>query len=311
MNTLLYECSIPDYHADKLGGGPPTLSASIANLLVTRSPAHAWEAHPRLGGRPGREVVSEDGEVDEPESREEKKATDDMRAGTIVHALVLGRGEDAIEVVPSEELATNGAMTTKAARARKDAAKALGRVAIAEPKMARYERAADHIRAELRRRKIDIDPKASEVAMLWEETADDGTIVQCRGLVDNLLLTSVWATLLDLKTGADASPLALPRKVLAFGSDLQAAAYSSGFAKIRPALAGFIDFRWLFCELRSPYAVVVAKPSGEMRELGARRWRRAVNLWARCLHDNSWPAYPDEIVSVEPPPWALEQEMNQ
>ena len=49
MKAQLLEMTADDYHADKIGD-VPTLSASIAQRLVTRSPLHAWTHHPRLGG---------------------------------------------------------------------------------------------------------------------------------------------------------------------------------------------------------------------------------------------------------------------
>ena len=40
------------YHRDDVGCDAPTLSASIASLLLRDSPRHAYAAHPKLGGHP-------------------------------------------------------------------------------------------------------------------------------------------------------------------------------------------------------------------------------------------------------------------
>ena len=66
-----------DYHADPVGPAP-SLSASIAKLLVLKSPRHAWLAHPRLNKAKAEEV------------EKAKRARD---VGTATHKLVLGAGK--------------------------------------------------------------------------------------------------------------------------------------------------------------------------------------------------------------------------
>ena len=70
-----------DYHAD-VGSPVPSLSSSIANVLISRSPLHAWMAHPRLN----------------PDWRPEpwNKRLD---FGTFAHKLLLEGNEDAIAVI--------------------------------------------------------------------------------------------------------------------------------------------------------------------------------------------------------------------
>lgn len=302
-NRLIFGASIGDYHADRLCDGP-TLSSSIAHKIVAGSPAHAFEAHPKLGGKSDGSDADEEIEVDDDEPAE-KSRKKTLGGGTVLHALVLGRGHEGIEVIPADVLAKNGAMSTKEARARKLAAEAAGKVAIAAPKWGKYERAAEGIKASLAAFEIEIDPKCAEVVMLWVEVADDGTEVQCRALLDHVSLTPVWGTIDDLKTGVTAHPKALPSKIVSLGADIQAAAYRSGLAKVKPEIAGFIEYRWLFVEPTPPYAVTPAKPNGELQTLGDAKWRLAVNTWARCFKDGHWPSYTETPIAVGPPPWAL------
>lgn len=310
-NRLIFGADLSAYHRDALCVGP-TLSSSIAHSLISESPAHAFERHPLLGGKSS--GADEDTEDIEEEDASEKAKRKTLDGGTITHALVLGRGRERLEIVPVEKLSKDGKMTTKAAKDAKEAARAAGKIAIAAPKMARYETAAAAIRAELARRGIEIDPKCAEVVLLWTEVADDpdvaGVEVQCRGLLDHLDLPGMCID--DLKTGHTAHPRRLGRKVYDYGAHVQAAAYTSGLAKVRPELAGFTRYRWLFAETRKPFPVTIAQPNGEMRELGARQWRRAVNGWARCFKTERWPAYTDAhaIVNVEPPPWALAEDLE-
>jgi hypothetical protein len=83
----LYE-GVPEtvYHADPVEPGP-SLSSSIAKLLVTRSPRHAWHEHPRLRKAKALEVEAP------------SKAMD---IGTAAHKLILGRGRDIVEITADD-----------------------------------------------------------------------------------------------------------------------------------------------------------------------------------------------------------------
>src|SRR5687767_12481495 len=70
---LHYNISPETYFSDP--AETPSLSASIAHTLVSKSPIHAWMQHPRLGGRG-------------------KKPTRAMDLGSVVHALLLGAGKE-------------------------------------------------------------------------------------------------------------------------------------------------------------------------------------------------------------------------
>src|SRR6185503_15222345 len=102
MYTGILNCSIDEYHNDPCE--TPSLSASIAKLLIDKSPMHAHAAHPRFGG----------------EKYESSAAQD---AGTLIHRLLLGAGKD-IETIDADDYRTN------AAKAARDAAKAAGRIPV-------------------------------------------------------------------------------------------------------------------------------------------------------------------------------------
>ena len=85
------------YHADLLRP-EPTLSSSLARVVLNRSPLHAWTAHPRMN--PAYEPT-------------ERKTFDIGRAA---HRAVLGAGGD-YAAYPESTLASNGAASTKEAKA--------------------------------------------------------------------------------------------------------------------------------------------------------------------------------------------------
>lgn len=272
MNQLL---DLPEstYHADDTGE-QPSLSSSIAYQLVTKSPRHAWLLHPRLGGL-------------------RRPPTKTFDRGHLIHKLVLGKGAE-LAVIDAADF------KTKAAREARDAAYEARQIPVLADDLADAEAAAAEVLTRLAADDIVLSGD-SEVTAKWTETASDGTPVQCRGLLDHLRLPTIY----DLKTCRSAHPAAIQRSMPAYGYDMQAAAYRSGIAKIHPELAGRVDFVFLFVELEPAITITPCRPSGTMRELGERRWRRAVDLWARCITTGAWPGYTDGIVNIEAPQWAL------
>lgn len=279
-----------DYHADPCD--QPSLSASVAKMLLNESPAHAYAYHPKLGGH-----------------RREDKAS--YGPGNIIHAILLGTVEESLRVLsPDDFRKADGTMGeegfgTKRARAAKALAEAEGKTALTPSQFAGYQQIADRLRAKLADRGVALDGR-TEQTVVWTELADDGTEVQCRGRLDHY----ARGVIDDLKTGLAVDPRKLARNAIDLGHDIQAAAYTRAIQAIIPDLAGRIEYRWICVELVEPHCVTLARPAGSMLSMGLRRWRRAVNLWARCLRDGHWPEFDGGIeIYVEPPPWALANEM--
>lgn len=264
-----------EYHADPCD--VPSLSQSIAHKLINESPRHAWSAHPKLGNL-------------------DRKETAAMDRGSLVHKLVLGEGGE-IAVIDSDD------WRTKAAREARDMAREARQIPVLARDLADAQAAADEIARQLAERGVALTGD-SEVAALWTETATDGTDVQCRGMLDHFAAPIIY----DLKTCRSAHPRELERHAIAYGYHIQAEAYRRAVAAIQPALAGRVDFVWLFVQLDPLPVVTVARPSGTMRELGERQWRRAVDVWARCLREDRWPGYAEGVVEIEAPTWALAQD---
>ena len=272
-----------DYHSEAFAepGAPPMLSSSCANTLIGRSPFHAHREHPRLGGK-------------------RRETTGTMDVGTIVHGLLLDPdpAADAFSVLPFDSF------RTKAAQETRDQLEALGRTVILEKQFVECKAAADAIKRQLGAYGFSLTGQSEGVA-LWFEQADDGTPVACRGRLDHWL----EPTVIDIKTTHDAHPRKCVLSILEHGYDLQAAAYVSAMEKLCPDLAGRVRFVNVFVEMADPYLITPLEPSGAMLALGRSKWRRAVNLWARCLREQTWPGYVTALTRSEPPQWALTQEM--
>lgn len=264
-----------DYHEDRVVDRP-TLSASIAHLLLTSSPRHAWTAHPKLN----------------PDF--ERKAEEKFDVGTVAHALLL-QGETIVEVVDATD------WRTKAAQEARDAARDAGRV----PLLARHWQAVrdmvDAAREQLAA--VDADPAVfaagrPEQTLAWEE---DG--VACRALVD--WLHDDHRAVDDLKTTArSAHPDSWGRTMFSIGADVQAAFYLRG---IRAITGSDPVFRFCVVETAPPYALSIVSLSPDALALADAKVDAALRLWRACLDANDWPAYPRQVCFVEAPPWAEAQ----
>jgi hypothetical protein len=260
----------------------PSLNSSIANVLVNRSPRHAYHFHPRLGG-------------------EKKPPTKSTDHGSISHALALGRGRD-IVVVDADD------WRKKESQDMRTAAYAEGKLPCLVDDFDRANHASRSVLQELVAGYGIKLTGTSEITLLWIELADDGTEVMCRAQLDHWIKKRALA--LDLKFVASSHPDVCVRQCLDYGYHLQRAAYVSGLEAVFPELTGRIEYLNVFCESSAPYVVTPATSAGTMRTLGEHQWQRAVNLWARCLRDNSWPGYVTDIARLEAPPWAIEKEIG-
>lgn len=268
------------YHGDELRD-VPTLSSTLARLMLTRSPLHVWTAHPRLN--PAWEPT-------------ERKTFDIGRAA---HRVVLGAGSD-FAVYPPEVLASNGAASTKAAKDWEAEVRASGLTPIKAEDEQRILAMADAVRAHLAAMRITFDPAHSELTALGEV---DG--VWCRAMVDNAPLDK-RLPLYDFKTTMDASPEACVRAVAGYGYDVQARFYLDVW---EAATGERRRMRFVFVEKDPPHGVSVVElhddesaESDWMLDAGA-KCREARRMWAECLASGQWPGYPTRVAVIGAPGW--------
>ncbi|TYO91457.1 PD-(D/E)XK nuclease-like domain-containing protein [Oceanicella actignis] len=266
------------YHADQLRD-VPTLSSTLARLVIDRSPLHAWTAHPRLN----------------PDWEPTDSKTFDI--GRAAHRAVLGDGGDWV-VIPDDLLAANGAASTKAAKEFIADVRARGLTPLKSAEAELIERMAMIAEQALVENRIRLDPLRSELTALARV---DG--VWCRAMVDNAP-EDPDEPLYDFKTTTNASPDACMRAVMAYGYDMQAAHY---LATWKAATGEERGFRFIFQEKEPPHGVCVIELGGLTMEMAERKMRRARQVWAECLESGSWPCYPPGVHRVELPEWMAEK----
>lgn len=259
------------YHRDDLCD-QPSLSASIAKILCTSSPAHAWVAHPRLNP--------------------DYEQTDDSKydLGVVCHALLL-QGEDVAVQIDAADWRTN------AAKDERDAARAAGQVPLLTKDWERAQKMIAAVRSQLE--SFDAQPPIlaagkPEQTLIWQE---DG--VWCRALVD--WLHDDHAAIDDLKTTSrSANPETWTRTLFGIGADVQVAFYLRGMK----ALTGETpEFRFVVVETSPPYALSVVSLGLAALSLAEVKIDFAVKKWRECLAADRWPGYPTQVCHAELPPW--------
>lgn len=269
----VYDLDAPTYHGDPCPA--PSLSSSVAKLLLDRSPRHAWLAHPRLN----------------PDAEPRRSRAFDL--GSAAHAIILRSGEQ-LEVIDADSY------RTKAAQEDRDAAYAAGKIPVlAAEREAAYAMAAA-ARAQLARHQEANDAFLAgrpEQTLIWQEGE-----VWCRAKLDWLPLGG--NVFYDYKsTGGSANPDQWgTRQLFDLGFDIQAAFYCRGIARVlgieRP------HFRFVVQEDEPPYALSVVELTPAAGDMADRKVEAAIGWWRWCLRTGKWPGYPARVAYVDPPAWA-------
>jgi hypothetical protein len=272
MKPGIYTIPAEDYHRDPCD--VPSLSSSIAHLLVKKTPAHARWAHPRLN----------------PDFERKEKANFDL--GNMAHAVLLENTYERIVVVEADS------WRTKAAQQERDDAYGQGFTPILRKDYDRLTLAIDSIRAQVAERTYDpplfTDGKP-EQTLVWEERG-----VWCRALVD--WLRDDFSVIDDLKTtSASANPVIWSKRQLEqIGADVQFAFYRRG---VRALKGKDPVFRWMVAELEPPFPISVVSLDPSWIDLADLKVDRAIERWRHCMETETWPGYPEPIYYAEPPAW--------
>ncbi len=281
MNQGINEAiTAAEYHADPCP--TPSLSSSVAKLLIQRSPRHAWLAHPKLGSAT---TAKED-------------PSHEFALGTLVHRLTLGKGGEIVEIEADS-------WRTKDAREARDYALKQGNIPVLPHELEEGKAIANAGRQQL----DDMGFKGAyldgrnEVVITWQE---DG--LWLRAMLDSLTIDEKLKTaqIRDLKTvGRSSHPAACAKQISDLGYDLSLAFYKRGLIALRPELGGRIKYLWDFLEVEPPYALTPVEISGEWEMAADAMVDRAISKWKECMASGCWPFYTDRIVRLDPKPWVI------
>lgn len=275
---IYYDVPAEDYFADPCPD--PSLTQSIAKVLIEKSPAHARYAHPRL----------------KPKGRDDdEKFVRAQSLGSVAHSLMLGRGKDIV-------VCDFDAWRTKDAKAKRAEAIDAGKVPVLT---ADYELAGEMVEAATAqltgtnwKKAFQDGDGQGEVAIAWVETG-----IWFRSLID--WLPKDQTVLYDYKTtGMSVSPYEIPRMMVNMGWDVQAAFHERGLAQLHPELAGKMRFRFIVQENTPPFAIIPVELPPAAMTMGRKKVDYAARLWRRCVEFNQWPGYAHDVCLPEYPGWA-------
>jgi len=264
--------NIPEntYHADPCE--TPSLSAGIAKILLTKSPLHAFDAHPRLN--PAHEEVHKE----------------QFDIGKTAHSLILGdpRGFEIIK---------NPDWRTDEAKKRRADAYAEGKTPILKKNWLNVNAMVAASRAQLEGSECAnfFSEGKSEVTIIWQEGD-----IWCRIRIDRMYGDGL--EFFDYKTTAGAATPANVRPMLfSMGYDLTYAFYRRGIK----AIMGIENpsYKFIIQETKKPYALSHAGITPGTSDLCDRKIAEAIRIWGECMKANSWPAYPKRTIYYDAPPW--------
>lgn len=276
MNASLLPLTSAEYHADP--GVRPSLSNSIAKILIEQSPAHAWLAHPRLNPN---YVPDEESKFD---------------IGTAAHMMVLEKRVDGIVIIDAPD------WRTKAAKEARDVARANGQTPMLRHQFDKTEQmvVAAHNFIDTTELAGILVTGSTEQTLMWEE---DGTYCRCKPDI----LSADKRIIVDYKSTENAEPEAFIRQIARMSYDLQAEWYTRGIKDMTGVEPIFV---FLVQEVSPPYACSLISLSNAYRQVGQSKVERALAIWGKCVRDNSWPAYGTQIRYAEPSPWQMIDELD-
>ena len=254
----LYDVPEAEYHADPV---PETsLSVSGAKKLLDCPARFKWESeHPPV-----------------------KSAFD---FGHAAHAKILGAGM-ACEVIPADLLASNGAASTKEAKAFIEDCRARGVVPLKAEDVAVIDAMADQIAAHPIASRL-LASGVAEQSMFWR---DESTAVMLRGRADHINSDAFGRPcVVDYKTTTrTANPARFGWEARDYDYHMQDAWYREGLDLITGEEHGFV---FIVQEKSAPYLVSVVELDNDSREEAASRNALARQIYLDCMTRDEWPGY--------------------
>ena len=279
LGAGIHEIPVEIYHADPCK--EPSISSSGITTLLNLTPAHFAAQHPKLTTFP--DLV--------------RTSTKEQDLGTVLHKIILGRGEDYKVITGFDD------WRKKEAQQLRDEARGNGYVPILEKTAAEAAAIAEHAVVALKQRFGSWPIGDSEQTIIWQRATgvNEKPQVWCRALADHLSMRA--CTIVDIKTtGVGLHDNAIVNK-LVDGAAVQAAHYLNGIENIDPDNAGTWQFVLFFVETEAPYLCRPITVKGTWRALADQRIDGAVAKFARCLATNEWPGWNADD-SLDMPQWA-------
>ena len=234
-----------------------------------------------------------------------KDKSDAFNIGTAGHAAILEPATywDNIAVAPTSVLGKNGSRNTNKYRDWAADSARIGKTIITQDQSAMVQGMVESVfsnPAHTTAASIFSNRQAIVEQSIFFKDATHGFICKVR---PDIRLTHHAKVLTDLKTCQDASQDAFSRDSARYGYDVQAAYYLTGAS--RATGDDYQDFLFVCVEKEPPFCVAVYRADSEMVNAGRQKIRPLIELYNQCLNSNQWPGYPDQVVDLSLPRWAV------
>lgn len=282
----IYDMPADDYHADPCV--VPSLSASIAKILIQETPLHAFTAHPRLNPNYERE---EDSKFD---------------IGNSAHSLILNDPKK-FAILAFDD------WRKKEAQQLRDEARAMGKIPLLAHHWDRV-----NVMVSAARLQLDASPDFSDV---FKNGKPEQTLIWMEDTFQGQKVDPIWFRIRvdwlpddrtkpydDYKTTESADPDTWSRVVFSVRHDIQASLYRRGLRAL--GLNRQPVMRFVVQETTDPFCLCVMRLSSEIMELADRDVDRAIRKWLWCRKNNAWPGYPAKVHLLEAPAWLEDQRMK-
>lgn len=274
MTTLITNMTNAEYHAHS------AFSSSQINEIL-RTPAHFYAKHIA--------------------KTTTKKPSDNMLLGTLVHTLLLENDKFANEYAISQKFdkRTKQGKTDAQVFEQANAGKIIIDEQMYETALSMTDNLKQHIVAKLLQQNNTI----AEASIFYTDVETgincrirpDFHIPPCNNFPNGLIV--------DLKTTDNASTIQLAKTIYNFGYHISAVMYQDGFMQHYQTNEP-PPFIWLVAEREAPFVVVSYAPDEQTLFKGHDKKSLALTTLANCLKNNHFPAYANEILTINLPKYA-------
>ncbi len=276
------------------------MSDTVTELqgIVLNLDENTYHAHHALSSTGARQLLEAPAmfEWSRTHERVHSKAFD---VGTAAHSKVLGTGWE-IVAIPAEVLASNGAVSTKAAKEFIENARANGQVPVKQAELDEVNAMAESVLRHPSARLLLEQEGAAEASVFG---TDPATGVDTRARFDFLGRGPGKRVGVDVKTvHGKATPAKFAKTIADHSYHVQAAHYEDTLEFIGE---GIDAFAFIAIEKDPPYLTAVFVLDEDWRDIGHKRAAEARELFRRGIDTGRWPGYPDEIQVVRPPNYVI------
>lgn len=227
----------------------------------------------------------------------DRKETDAMKFGTLVHTAVLEPDSLTLEyaIAPKVDRRTKGGKQEWEDFNLVHGDKIVVKQEDYDRAMAMREAVMSHPAAKALIEKISM----TEVTATWDH---EGTA--CKARLDGYIAPRGKAkpVIVDLKTAMDASPEGFARAVAKFNYHFQQAFYVDAVKAVKKRHANFI---FIAVEKEPPYAVGVYTLADGAEEVGRKMYMEVLTKWKDSVQSNTAAGYGDSIQEINLPDWAV------